>query len=117
MGPSALLERSGGSLDFRRQSPLDDFIVDFVCVRHRLIVEVDGGQHNFDAHASRDAKRDNHFISRGFRVLRFWNNELDRNLEGVLMAIGEAWRIPSPGCSVGHPLPRVLGVLFARDGS
>ena len=91
---------------FRRQSPLDDFIVDFVCVRHRLIVEVDGGQHNFDAHASRDAKRDNHFISRGFRVLRFWNNELDRNLEGVLMAIDDALRSPPPGlASLGHPPP------------
>jgi very-short-patch-repair endonuclease len=91
---------------FRRQSPLDDFIVDFVCLRHRLIVEVDGGQHNFDAHASRDAKRDHHLTSHGFRVLRFWNNELDRNLEGVLMAIDDALRNPPPGlASLGHPPP------------
>jgi very-short-patch-repair endonuclease len=66
-----------------RYAPRDDFIVDFICIKHRLVVEVDGGQHNFDTHARRDAKRDNHFISQGFRVLRFWNNEIDRNLEGV----------------------------------
>jgi len=56
---------------FRRQAPRDDFILDFVCLKHRLVIEVDGGQHNFDAHARRDATRDQHFISQGFRVLRF----------------------------------------------
>jgi very-short-patch-repair endonuclease len=45
-------------------------------------VEIDGGQHNFDAHARRDAQRDNHLAEEGFRILRFWNNEVDRNLEG-----------------------------------
>ena len=99
---------------FRRQSPRDDFIVDFVCLRHRLIVEVDGGQHNFDAHASRDAKR---FTSQGFRVLRFWNNELDRNLEGVLMAIDDALRNPPPGlASLGHPPPAGRAIAFGREG-
>ena len=53
---------------FRRQSPHDNFVVDFVCLKHRLIVEVDGGQHNFDAHAQRDAKRDLHFSDQGFKV-------------------------------------------------
>src|SRR5437763_5024895 len=43
---------------FRRQAPLERYIVDFVCLRHRLIVELDGGQHNFDVHMQRDAKRD-----------------------------------------------------------
>jgi very-short-patch-repair endonuclease len=46
---------------FRRQAPRDGHIVDFVCLKHRLIVEVDGGQHNFNAHAKRDLARDNHF--------------------------------------------------------
>jgi very-short-patch-repair endonuclease len=76
-----------------------------VCVRHRLIVEVDGGQHNFDAHASRDVRRDNHFTSQGFRVLRFWNNELDRNLEGVLTAIDDALRNPHPASLRSATLP------------
>jgi very-short-patch-repair endonuclease len=61
---------------FRRQSPRNDYVVDFICLKHRLVVEVDGGQHNFDDHASRDAVRDRSFERDGFRVLRFWNNEV-----------------------------------------
>jgi very-short-patch-repair endonuclease len=91
---------------FRRQAPRDDFIVDFVCLRHRLIIEVDGGQHNFDAHAGRDAKRDDHFAKQGFRILRFWNNDIDRNLEGVLTLIDEVLQNPPPGRpSADHPPP------------
>src|SRR5271166_896822 len=61
---------------FRRQAPRDDFIVDFACLKYRLIIEIDGGQHNRDAHARRDAARDCHFASQGFNVLRFWNNDI-----------------------------------------
>ena len=68
---------------FRRQAPREGYIVDFVCLRRRLVIEVDGGQHNFDAHARRDAKRDRNFADKGFKVLRF----IDENLEGVLMVI------------------------------
>jgi very-short-patch-repair endonuclease len=81
---------------FRRQAPLDGYILDFLCFTQRLIVEIDGGQHNVDAHARRDAKRDDHFTGRGFQILRFWNNEVDHNLEGVLTVIDEALRNPSP---------------------
>jgi very-short-patch-repair endonuclease len=91
---------------FRRQSPRNDFIVDFVCLKHRLVVEIDGGQHNFDAHARRDEKRDRHFTAEGFRALRFWNNEVDRNLDGVLTMIDQALREPPPGRPAdGHPPP------------
>jgi very-short-patch-repair endonuclease len=91
---------------FRRQAPRDDFIVDFVCLKRRLIVEVDGGQHNFAAHAQRDAKRDRHLSDRGFTVLRFWNNDIDRNLDGVLTLIDEALQNPPPGGpSDRHPPP------------
>src|SRR5947208_16721190 len=82
--------------DFRRQAPRDGHVIDFICLKHRLMVEVDGGQHNFAAHARRDAERDNHFAGRGFTVLRFWNNEVDRNLEGVLTMIDDALRNPRP---------------------
>jgi very-short-patch-repair endonuclease len=96
---------------FRRQAPRDDYVVDFVCLKHRLIVEIDGGQHNFDAHARRDAQRDNHFVGQGFRVLRFWNNEVDRNLEGVLTLINEALhRSPHPAAFGGHPPPSGEGL-------
>ncbi len=79
-------------LHFRRQSPRAGFILDFVCVKHRLIIEVDGGQHNVDAHARADAKRDRHFEREGYRVLRFWNFEVDRELEAVLTVIDETLR-------------------------
>jgi very-short-patch-repair endonuclease len=75
-----------------------------VCLKHRLIV--DGGQHNFDAPARRDAKRDDHFARQGFRVLRFWNNEVDWNLEGVPTLIDRALHDPPPGlASPDHPPP------------
>ena len=105
---------------FRRQAPRDDYVVDFVCLKQRLIVEVDGGQHNFDAHARRDAERDKHFVRQGFRVLRFWNNEIDRNLEGVLTLIDDALRNRPPGlASLGHPPPSGEGLTprFGRSKS
>jgi Protein of unknown function (DUF559) len=69
-------------------------------------VEIDGGQHNFDAHARRDAQRDNHLAEEGFRILRFWNNEVDRNLEGVLTLIHDALRNPHPASLREATLPR-----------
>jgi very-short-patch-repair endonuclease len=99
---------------FRRQAPRDGHIVDFVCLKHRLIIEVDGGQHNFDAHARRDVARDTHFASNGFRTLRFWNNEVDQNLEGVLTMIDEALRNPPPGRPRASPGSATLP-LRGRD--
>ena|SRR6185369_10399889 len=92
---------------FRRQSPREGYIVDFVCMRHRLVVEVDGGQHSFDAHVAKDVRRDRNLERSGFRVLRFWNNEIDRDLDGVLTRIDEALRETSPpgGPSDRHPPP------------
>ena len=90
---------------FRRQAPRDGYVVDFVCLKHRLIVEVDGGQHNFDAHARRDAGRDHHFVIQGFRVLRFWNNEIDRNLHGVPTLINDAVKAPHPALLRSATLP------------
>ena len=75
---------------FRRQSPRDEYIVDFVCLRHRLAIEVDGGQHNRDRYRVKDASRDDNLSASGFRVLRFWNSDVDRNLPGVLHAINQA---------------------------
>jgi very-short-patch-repair endonuclease len=78
---------------FRRQAPLGPFIVDFVCFDTKTIVEVDGGQH---ADNSKDRARDMYFTNRGYRVLRFWNNDVLKNLEGVLTRIVEVTD-PSPG--------------------
>jgi very-short-patch-repair endonuclease len=69
---------------FVRQEPIDNYVCDFVCRERLVIIEVDGGQHNESA---ADAARDLHLIAEGFRVLRFWNNDVLGNLEGVLVMI------------------------------
>ena len=81
-------------LRFRRQCPIGIYIVDFVCFDSRVIVEVDGGQHNGSAH---DAQRDAWLKSQGFAVLRFWNNDVLQNIEGVSQVIVEATRSALPG--------------------
>ena len=91
---------------FRRQAPRDGRILDFICLRQRLIIEVDGGQHNFDLHATQDKIRDTHFMRQGYKVLRFWNNEVDKNLDGVLEVIDRELAAPHPAGFAGHPPPR-----------
>lgn len=67
--------------------PLDGYILDFVCFEARLIIEVDGGQH---AESKSDQIRDAHFGSQGFRILRFWNDDVVKNRDGaVLTALAE----------------------------
>lgn len=66
---------------FRRQQPVGRFIVDFVCFEKKVVIELDGGQH-MDEH-EKDQKRDEWLKSQGFKVLRFWNNEVFDNIEGV----------------------------------
>jgi len=72
---------------FRRQQVIDGFIVDFYCHAASLIVEVDGGIHK--AQKEQDAERDAHLISRGFRILRVTNDEVNKDIEGVLQRILE----------------------------
>ena len=75
-------------------------------MKHGLVIELDGGQHNFDEHQARDASRDTRLADKGFRVLRVWNNEVDRNLTGVLQSIDLALREPPhPAAFGGHPPP------------
>jgi very-short-patch-repair endonuclease len=73
---------------FRRQQPLGEYIVDFVCLSERLIVELDGGQHARDV--AYDKCRDRWFIAQGFTVLRFWNNDVFDNINGVMYRISDA---------------------------
>ena len=81
---------------FRRQCPRDGYILDFVCLPKRLIVEVDGGQHNAGLQLTKDKARDEHFSKLGFKILRFWNNDVDRNLAGVLDVIDSELRLAAP---------------------
>ena len=69
---------------FVRQEPIAGYICDFVCRESLLIIEVDGGQHN---ESTSDAIRDRRLAEDGYRVLRFWNNDVLGNLEGVLATI------------------------------
>jgi very-short-patch-repair endonuclease len=80
----ALRDRRFSGFKFRRQVPINRFIADFICFEARLVVEVDGGQH---ADSVRDQQRDRWFAANGFRVVRFWNNEVLSNLEGVLTVL------------------------------
>src|SRR5579883_2185948 len=77
-------------LSFRRQTPIGNYIVDFVAHSHKLIVEVDGESHDFEERLRHDERRDQWFASRGYRVLRFTNDDLMRNLEGVVSSILQA---------------------------
>lgn len=74
---------------FRRQEPLGPYVVDFVSRRCRLIIELDGGQHNEEDERKRDRARTDWLQTRGYRVLRFWDNEVLLNTEGVLEVIRE----------------------------
>ena len=80
-----LRDRQLAGLKFRRQRPFGNFVVEFVCLEQRLIVEVDGGQHA--TQRQKDARREAFLMRQGYRVLRFWNNEVLGNTEGVLEAI------------------------------
>jgi very-short-patch-repair endonuclease len=85
-----------GNARFRRQFPIGHYIVDFVCLPARLIVEVDGGQH--DVQASADDTRTAWLEAEGFDVIRFWNKDVLGNADGVVERIVEAvsLRIDTP---------------------
>jgi very-short-patch-repair endonuclease len=77
---SRLRDHQLGGLGSRRQHAIPPYVVDFACIDARVIVEVDGGQH---AESSSDQDRDAYLKHQGWRVLRFWNNDVLANTEGV----------------------------------
>ena len=77
---------------FRRQAIIGPYIVDFVCFERKLVIEVDGGQHD---QSWRDILRDEWLRGQGFEILRFWNNDVFANLEGVFQEIEERLKSPS----------------------
>ena len=79
-----LRARQLSSIKFRRQLPIGPYIVDFACLQHRLVIEIDGGQH---ADNLKDLARTKYLEDQRWRVIRFWNNEIIENKEGVLFAI------------------------------
>ncbi|HEY9213748.1 MAG TPA: endonuclease domain-containing protein [Ancylobacter sp.] len=89
---SHLRDRRLDGWKFRRQVPIDRYVVDFLCADARLVVELDGGQHT----AEGDAERTRLIESCGYIVIRFWNNDVTANTEGVLQRIAEALRGDGP---------------------
>jgi len=90
---------------FKRQQPIENYIVDFVCFEQKLIVEVDGGQHAGFPVASADTERTRWLEGREFRVLRFWNDEVLTRTDDVLEAIIAALRadpFPQPLSNKGR---------------
>ena len=91
-------------LKFKRQAPIGPYVVDFICFECRLIVEVDGGQH---AGNEADRRRDVWLKSEGYRVLRFWNDDVLKRTDAVLGEVARAVEdIPLPARSARHPLPQ-----------
>ncbi|HEU0215777.1 MAG TPA: DUF559 domain-containing protein [Stellaceae bacterium] len=93
-----LLHRSQLGFRFRRQFPIPPYFVDFACVEARLIVEADGGQHAVPGEHDR---RDAFLASKGWQLLRFWNNDILRNHAGVLRTIVETLETRTTKASVG----------------
>jgi very-short-patch-repair endonuclease len=84
----AISNRQLGGIRFNRQVPIGPFICDFVARTPKLVVEVDGGQHALEADA--DARRTRFLRSRGYRVIRFWNNDVLENIDGVIEVLRRA---------------------------
>jgi very-short-patch-repair endonuclease len=99
----ALKDRRFDAFKFRRQVPVGPYIADFLCFKSRLIIEVDGGQH---AESARDVERDTWLARNAFRVVRYWNNDVLQNLEGVLTSLAaELNKTPHPSSSLRSTPP------------
>ena len=102
----ALRLRQMGGVKFRRQFPLAGYIADFVCLEAMLVIEVDGGQHA--SLQLQDSVRSACIEAAGFRVLRFWNNEVLEHIETVKSAVWQA--LSESGALYPHPgLPPARG--------
>ncbi len=97
-----LRDRRLNGLKFRRQMPIASYVVDFCCEASRLIIELDGGQHS--ARSEQDAKRTAVLESQGYFILCFWNDDVLRNIDGVLECIVATVRPVPP-----HPNPLPSG--------
>jgi very-short-patch-repair endonuclease len=86
----SLRTRRFGRFKFRRQHPVGNYVLDFYCAEAKLAIELDGGQHAREDHSTPDKARTRDLEKRGIRVLRFWNNEVFQNLDGVMIRVAEA---------------------------
>jgi very-short-patch-repair endonuclease len=96
-------------LGFRRQVPIRNYIADFVCLSTKLIVELDGESHDFEERQKADQSRDAFFVSEGFQVLRFTNEQVMSNLEGVVEVIRQTAASRASGLPPSPTLPHKGG--------
>ncbi len=78
---------------FRRQVAIENYIVDFLCPEKKLIIELDGGQHNEDRNIEYDNERTKHLNDLGYKVVRFWDNDVFKNMKNILESIYEELNI------------------------
>ena len=78
---------------FNRQYPFRNYILDFICCSKKIVLEIDGGQHNEKEISKYDITRTELLNSLGYKVVRFWNNEIDNNIEGVYNKLKEIFEI------------------------
>jgi very-short-patch-repair endonuclease len=88
-----LSRRQLKGIKLSRQMPVGPYFCDFLCREHQLVIEVDGGQH---AESERDRVRTAYLEQQGYRIIRFWNNDVLENVEGVLQIISEAIEVGPP---------------------
>ncbi len=86
---SKLRNRNFRNLKFRRQYQIGKYVVDFICIEKKIIIEIDGFQHKEEKQEGYDKIRTEFLERRGYEVIRFWNNEINDNLEGVFLKIEE----------------------------
>lgn len=91
-----LRNRRFNGVKFRRQHPIGPYIVDFASLENQLIVELDGGHHNTKEGKRKDKERIFWLEKNGYRIIRFWNNEVISDIDSVLQLIQETLTLPSP---------------------
>jgi very-short-patch-repair endonuclease len=101
---SKLRNKQLNGVKFRGQQRLGNYLVDFVSFEKKLVIEVDGGQHSEDRILEEDSVRTAWLNSQDFRVMRFWNNEIIHNLEGVLIKIEAVLGIKAPSPFSSSPI-------------
>ena len=105
---------------FRRQFPIGQYIVDFICREKKIIIEIDGGQHNEQQNIKYDNKRTEYLNSEGYKVVRFWNNEIDNNIEGVYERLKLVFGVynvtPSQPSPSGEGVQESTPILPIRGG-
>ena len=95
--------RQINGVKFRRQCQIGKYICDFVSFSSNLVIEIDGGQHNYGEGKQKDIERDFYLKSRGFKILRFWNTDIINNIEGVLAVINKTLTECAPLAALAEP--------------